>query len=59
MVKYTIRLLDERSKPHTGLFNRISHDIYIYSILRILTIVFSDTSKVKYLPLFHGSYSTI
>ena len=27
--------------------------IYIYSIPHILTIVFPDTSNVKYLPIFH------
>ena len=32
-------------------------DIYIYSILHILTIVFPDTRNVKYLPIFNGSYS--
>ena len=33
-------------------------EIYIYSILHILTIAFPGTRNVKYLPIFHGSYST-
>ena len=33
--------------------------IYINSILHILTIVYSDTLDVKYLPTLHGSYSTV
>ena len=32
-------------------------NIYIYSILHILTIVFPDTHNVEYLPIFHRSYS--
>ena len=31
----------------------------IYSILHILTIVFPGTRNVKYLPIFHGRYSTV
>ena len=33
--------------------------MFICSILHILTIVFPDTLNVKYLPIFHGSYSLV
>ena len=39
--------------------DRDRENIYIYSILHILTIVFPDTRNVKYLPIFNGSYSML
>ena len=37
----------------------ILYDMICYSILHILTIVFPGTLNVKYLPIFHGNYSTV
>ena len=36
------------------MFNEHPRDIYIYSILHILTIVFPDTRNVEYQPIFNG-----
>ena len=33
--------------------------IIIYSIVRILTIVFPGSRNVKYLPIFHGSFNSL
>ena len=52
----SVRLLaSERSERDTlrSVQLRIA-DIYIYSILHILTIVFHGTRTVEYQPIFHG-----
>ena len=55
--RYYILLASERSERDTlrSVQSRIA-DIYIYSILHILTIVFPDTRNVEYLPIFHGKF---
>ena len=42
------------ASPTLGCSIEISRDIYIYSILHILTIVFHGTRTVEYQPIFHG-----
>ena len=42
------------ASPSLGFSIEISPDIYIYSILHILTIVFHGTRTVEYQALFHG-----
>ena len=57
LFKSTQLFIGERARLYLVMSTE-ARDIYFYSILHILTIVFPDTRNVKYLAIFKGSCST-
>ena len=55
------QIRQEQDKAYTESLeiDKLKVGIIIYSIVHILTIVFPDSHNVKYLPVFHCSYSMV